>query len=113
VIYGDQHPPLTARNLSGELFWLGTNALKANDAITINCATQSMDGRIKNIENLKDPSTMQAVKDPRPALHTHELARVSFTLKDPLVFERTGAQSALGRFTITQGGRLQGLGVFN
>ncbi|MBF0331229.1 MAG: GTP-binding protein [Candidatus Omnitrophica bacterium] len=112
VISGIDAPPSISRRFAGNLFWFGKNTLKINDAVTITCATQTTDGHVTGIHQRKDPAQIKPIEKISSAMKTHEMARVTIAVKKPIVIEPSGATHTLGRFTVTQGGRLLGAGVF-
>jgi bifunctional enzyme CysN/CysC len=93
-------PPLEAREISAQIFWLDPEPLLLNRSITIQLGTERMQGRVIEVVSAKTNLIMQ-----------HDMVDVKIHFTQPLIYDCYEEIAPMGRFAIIFQERLAGGGV--
>jgi len=102
--------PRIADQVSGRVFWLGTEPLALGEVLSVRCVTQSTTVRVEEIADRLDSATLDAL----PAATTlarMELGTVRLAAGRPLVSEPFARLPGLGRFVLERAGTPVGFGI--
>ncbi len=104
-------PPLTTNYLIADVFWTSTKPLKPADKINILCGTRRCPAQIEKIVkiiNLTQPDLVCAHGD---QLFESQAGTVRIKLDSPICIDPFDKNTELGKFTITDSGRIMGAGI--
>jgi bifunctional enzyme CysN/CysC len=106
---GDDLPRI-AEQVSGRVFWLGTEPLAVGELLSVRCATQSTTVRVEEVADRLDSATLDAL--PAVAsLARMELGTVRLAAGRALVLEPFARLPGLGRFVLERAGTPVGFGI--
>jgi translation elongation factor EF-1alpha len=83
---------------------MGDNPYHKEEPITFKCATQEVEGRIKQIYRCFDPATIELVEQDAKEIGAAEIAEVEIALERPAVVDSFTDIPEMGRFVIEDGG---------
>lgn len=111
VIVQTDNLPAISNTFSGHVFWINGAPLKVNASVTIRCATQALPGKVKEIKERMDSSSLKIIEAHAKELRINEAGIVTFTIEKPAVLEPFDGTNSLGRFIIEQANTINGAGI--
>jgi bifunctional enzyme CysN/CysC len=106
-----EDPPVESREVRARIFWLDTEPLRLQAAVTLRLGTQSVEARLVAIDRVVDAEKLEAAIDSREEVARFEVAEVRLRCRRPLVYDAHDRVSATGRFALQRGPRIGGGGI--
>lgn len=96
--------PRITQNIHANIFWMGNNTYCKGEPFTFKCATQEVEGEIRNIYKRFDPATIEVMEKDAAEIRVAEIAEVELFLEKPVVVDPFPEIPEMGRFTIEKKG---------
>ena len=97
--------------VEASVFWVSDEPLRANEPLTLRCATQRTDCTAESIRERMNTSTLESVEADTVALGTNEVGVVTFKTANPVIFEKFSSLPELGRFVVEDRDNVLGVGL--
>ena len=103
--------PIETNRLRADVFWIVREPMRLGHPYDLRLATQDVKCEVVSIEEVMDSSTLEATTDKREQLERNEVGRLTIQTRSPLVIDNHDRIPTLGRFVISDDGRICGGGT--
>jgi sulfate adenylyltransferase large subunit len=111
VIAQKSPPPQPLNRFKGNIFWMSSEPLQINQAITLRCATQETKCVAERIEKRINSSTLEIIEENAKELKLNEAGMVEFKTEKPILAEEFSFVDELGRFVLEKEYNARGAGI--
>jgi sulfate adenylyltransferase large subunit len=113
VICHPQYSPEIKTKINANIFWMSPDPLRAENQLTIRCATAEEHCHIEGIETKINSSTLEIIENDSNILRETEVGKVTISIDKPMILEDFNETEELGRFVLTRSGEICAGGIIN
>lgn len=109
----DGKPPRSSSSLKTVVFSLSDKAIQKGDTLYCQCGTQSVACHVEDIREKIDSSTLDPVSANQDRLDPTQVAKLTLSFSEPLIYDTFKEVPALGRFVLTDQGDICAAGIIS